>query len=83
MPTEDSLLSALDCTELPVALGVNILLEVGFGGIIDLEIGGLRAFIPIKGLDAMLGTATPALFGGRVCKGGRADPGIPNRDAII
>lgn len=83
MPTEESLLSALGCTEFPEALPVNIVFEVGFGGIIGLEIGGLSAFIPIMGLDATLGNATPALLGGKDCEGGRADPGIPNRVAII
>lgn len=71
-------------TELPVAFPVNIVLEVGFGGIIGLETGGRREFMPIKVLDAALGKAADALLGGRFCDARRADPGgIPNRVAII
>lgn len=73
-----------------MAFPVNIVADVGFGGIIDLEIGGLREeFIPIKGLDAAFGkaaaaAAAAALLGGKFCEeGGRAEPGIPNRVAII
>lgn len=82
MPTEESL-SALGCTELPGALPVKKVFDVEFGGIIGLDIGGLREFVPIKGLDAIFGKPTAALFGGKTCELGRAGPDIPNRVAII
>lgn len=66
---------------------MNIVVDVGFGGIIVLETGGLREeFIPIKGLDATFGkaaAAAAALLGGKFCEAGRTEPGIPNRVAII
>lgn len=82
MPTEESL-SAFGGTELPGALPVKKVFVVEFGGNMGLDTGGLREFVPIKGLDATLGKPAAALLGGKACELGRAGPDIPNRVAII